>query len=360
MVVGMAAPAPLHPATGLDAVAIRAAGERIAARVAASVTDAGHAYTRDLAMVALLDFAAATGAQRWRTVVADEAARRGWAAGFAVSWRVEPFGSLSWAWLQATGDARARAAFVAESADMRRVLERTPDGLVTHPRGAARGGGVAVLLDSFQEYACRIARAGAVCGEPAFFSDCADQVLRHRDLLRDPDTGLWRQGRGWLGHAPGLLSPGTWSRGQGWLLRGLAAAAQAIPATADEHAMVKDVLVDAVDAACAHQQPSGMWHALPHRPAGASAPESSGTGLIAAAILDSVRTGLLPAEPYRAKALRAVAALLPCVDGTGVVHAACPGPGPLEDETPWLAPAFAPGDPHGPGTVLAALAAALR
>lgn len=349
----MTADSPATAAGAPDVAAICAAGVRIAGRVAGFAPDTGHAYTRDLALVALLDFAAATGEGRWRAVVGAEVSRRGWTPGFRVPWRSEPFGSLSWAWIQATGDARARTAFIAEADDMRRTLERTADGLVTHPRGASRGGGVAVLLDSFQEYASRVARAG-------FFADCAEQVIRHRQLLRDPATGLWCQGRGWLGDQPERLSPGTWSRGQGWLLRGLVAAAQAIPATAPEHATVARVFGEAVDAACASQQPSGMWHALPHRPSHESVAEASGTGLIAAAILVGVRAGLLPARPYRAHALRAVAALLPCVDGDGVVHAACPGPGPLQDETPWRAARFPPDDPHGPGSVLSALAEALR
>jgi hypothetical protein len=41
------------------------------------------------------------------------------------------------------------------------------------------------------------------------------------------------------------------------------------------------------------------------------------------------------------------------------VHDACPGPGPLVDEAPWTDTDFRPGDPHGPGCVLEALAEAI-
>jgi len=339
--------------------AIRAAAERIASRVG-NGGDPAHAYTRDLALEGVLHLAVLTGDRRWYEVVEAAVSQRGWTAGVRAPWRSEPFCSLSWAWITATSSAAGRSAFCAEAEDMCRTLERTADGLVTHPRGASRGGGVAVLLDSFQEYASRVARAGAWLGNVELFADVAEQATKHRDLLRDPVSGLWCQGRGWIADRPHQLSPGTWSRGQGWLLRGLVAAVQAIPTTAPAHATVKAIFVQAAEAVRACQQTSGMWHALPHRPASDSVAESSGTGLIAAALLDGIRSGIVPIEGYRECAMRAVAALVPRVDGAGVVHDACPGPGPLQEEAPWLVPHFPPGDPHGAGCVLAALTAALR
>lgn len=337
---------------------LRAAAERIAARLCARREP--HGYTWDLALEAMLGLSAVTGDARWRTAVGEDIARRGWRPEVAVPWRSEPFCCLSWAWAQATGDAHALACFVAESAAIRRELPRTSDGLITHPRGASRGGGDAVLIDSFQEYISRVARAGAVTGDVACFADCVEQVRRHRDLLRDPASGLWHQGRGWLGDRPGELSPGTWSRGQGWILRGLVSALEATPRDTPAFASMQGVLVELAHALCRRQQPSGMWHALPHRPPTQSGPEASGTGLVAAGFLRAIRTGLLPADPYQAHAQRAVAALLPRIDADGLVHDACPGPGPLQVEEPWMVPSFPPGDAHGFGTVLEALVAALR
>lgn len=341
-----------------DPASVRAAAERIVARIRPLRSD--HAYTYDLALQLVLRLDEAIGEPAHRQLVADEIAYRGWTATTRVPWRKEPFGSLSWEWARANSGQERFAAFAAEAEDMRRTLPRTHDGIVTHPRGDKRGGGDAVLLDSFAEYASRIARGASVTGDATLRADVAKQVRLHRDLLRDPASGLWRQGRGWpSAERPEELSPGTWSRGQGWLVRGLVAAIEVLP-PGSERDTVRDVLIEEFTALAQAQQPSGLWHALPHRPPHESGPETSGSGLIAGAFLDAVRLGIVPADPWRERGLRAVAALLPHVDADGVVHQACQGPGPLSDETPWRALSFAPGDPHGPGTVLAAFTAALH
>ncbi|MEK7414632.1 MAG: glycoside hydrolase family 88 protein [Planctomycetota bacterium] len=337
---------------------IQAACERIAVRMR-DVQERRY-YTWMLAVEGIINFSTITGDATWRAFAEQDIAQRNWQPDTKVPWREEPFVSLSWAWANATGDPKRMASYVEGTRDLIRELPRTPDNLITHPRGVARGGGNAVLLDSFQEYAGRMARAAKASGDSSFITECVDQVSKHRALMRDPTTGLWCQGRGWLSGQPMTLSPGTWSRGQGWLLRGLSAATEALPRSDPAYTAIRTIFIEAVDAACARQQPSGMWHALPHRPATESGPEASGTAFIAAAILRAIRTGVLPATPYRDHAWRAISALVPRVDANGMVHDACPGPGPLEKEEPWLVPKFPPGDVHGSGTMLEALVEALR
>lgn len=122
-----------------------AAAERIALRLNPIPHGQGHAYTWDLALEAMLGLSAATGEDRWRACVEKDIARRGWTPTTRVPWPLEPFCSLTWAWAQATGDARIADNYVVETRAMVRELPRTADGLVTHPRGESRGGGHAIL-----------------------------------------------------------------------------------------------------------------------------------------------------------------------------------------------------------------------
>lgn len=338
--------------------AMRAAGDRIAARTAAQDLDV-ISYCHDLALEALLRWSAVTGDLHWRDHVAAVLRRRGDDPGKPVPWQREPFASLSIAWAEAAPDRIARLpALIAEGRRLHQEIWRSDDGLVLHPRGASRGGGYAVLIDSGQEYISRIAWTAAAANDQALAEDAADQAERHRDLLRDPASGLWSQGRGWLAPGDDRLSPGTWSRGQGWLLRGFTAAARVLPASWPARARIAAVLRQLADACLARQATDGCWHALPHLPASETGPETSGTGLIAAALIDAAAAGLLDARHAQA-GHRVAVALLPYVDADGVVRQACYGPGPLQETGPWHRQDFPPGDHHGPFSVLGAFAAAL-
>ena len=330
------------------ATGFAAAAQRVAQRVIDG-RGAGHFYTRELALAGLLAFPAGSAVRSAGSALARQLrpAAAGWAA--------EPFGSLTWALWEATGDPQLRDGFVAETAVMLREAPCATDGVYVHPRGAARGGGHAVLLDSGVEQICRLARAAGVSGEARFITACRFQLAAHRALLRDPATGLWCQGRGWCTD-PTALSPGAWSRGQGWLLRALVAAARSTSGTLRDE--LQATLVETVAALLARQDAAGWCHTMMQRPHTASAVETSGTAMIAAALAEAVRHGLIAPQPAGAAVQRALAALTTVIDATGVVHGTCHGPGPLSAEAPWLVPAFAADDAHGAQAVLPLIAAA--
>jgi rhamnogalacturonyl hydrolase YesR len=344
-------------ATAAEREVLHAAGNRIAERIVASDHSA-ISYTNDLALEALLPWAAATGEARWRDHVAAILALRGTHASNLTPWRREPFASLSIAWYEATQDETWLPALIAEGRRMVAEIERDADGIVLHPRGASRGGGFAVLIDSGQEFISRCAWTAARSGDQGLADEAARQAEWHRDLLRESTSGMWSQGRGWLAPGDERLSPGTWSRGQGWVMRGLGFAARILPADWPARARIAAVFTQLADDLLARQAPSGLWHATPHLALSASGPETSGSGLIAAALRHGAAAGLLTAR-HDAAAQRAIAALLPYVDADGVVHQACYGPGPLQEAEPWLKQEFPPGDHHGPFSVLGALAAGI-
>lgn len=336
-----------------------AAGLRIADRF---VSENKHErnYRFDLALGALLELSTVTKEPKYRDHVLAVVAKRNWTPATQVSYREQSFICLTYGLYQASDDRAWLPVFVDESRKCRDGIARSAEGAVLHPRGRERGGGEAMLLDSMQEFVARMARAGAVSGEADFFAEAAKQIRLYRSIVRDPQSGLWHQGRGWIKDEPATISPGTWSRGHGWLLRGLTAALGAMPRDSHEYREMQATLVELADALLERQQPSGMWHCLLDRPVGASPPESSGTAMIATALARAVREGTLTGDQYRDSARRAFAALPAYVDQEGQVLSVSPGPGPLEREEPWLVESFPPGNDHGTFALMFAAAESVR
>ncbi len=308
-------------------------------------------YPMDLALEAMVALFEATGDEKYKEYVLDVAQRRGWTPDKELRYGSPPFTCLIFEVYRLREDQRYMAPFVRQSRLYRQEIVRTADGLVTHPRGKQRGGGHAVLIDSLQEYAARMAKAGSLSGEESFFEECVAQYELHRKLLRDPETGLWCQGRGWLDE-PDRLSPGVWSRGHGWLTRGMVDSLRYLPRDSEYFRRMQKIFQETSDSLLAVQDEDGMWHALLHLPHEKSAAESSGTGLIAYNLARAVHEGFVTEKPYKAAALRATAALRRFVTEDGDVLSACPGPGPLDSVKKYLGTTFAPGDHHGTGALI--------
>jgi hypothetical protein len=76
-----------------------------------------------------------------------------------------------------------------------------------------------ILIDQLQGYVSRMARAGCLTGEPAYYDEALHQIRIFSSALRDPQTGLWAHGRGWSDSAQTIAAT-KWGRGHAWLLRG--------------------------------------------------------------------------------------------------------------------------------------------
>ncbi len=335
------------------------AAERVARRLVEE-NQAERTYRADLALEALLELAAELDRPAWREHVFSVLQRRGLMPGAVVPYRSQPFGCLTFAVHRATGERGWLPEFVRQSGLASEEHPRSPEGAILHPRGAQRGGGHAMLIDAMQEFAARMARTGAVTGDAAWVREGATQFRLYRRILRDPDTGLWSQGRGWLGDEPGKLSPGAWSRGHGWLLRGLTASLAETPRDSAEFREMHALLREFADALLPRQLPGGLWPTLLLRPPGESPPDASGSAMIATAFSRAWREGWLTDTRARDAARRAFAALPDCVDQNGVVLNVSPGPGPLESEADYLVREFPPGNDHGPFSLMFAAAESVR
>ncbi len=311
-------------------------------------------YTLDLALEAMLEFDRVANCPELRDYALGIVKQREWPEK-SPSYTAQPFCHLNYKLYEVTGDAAYIQPFVSESERYRNEVTRSPEGAVAHK--ADEQPGRHLLIDQLQDYASRMARTGKLTGDKTCFSECAEQFRIYRSIVRDPETGLWCQGRGWLDD-PMELSPGAWSRGQGWLIRGLVDSLYALPRDSKEFAEVRGYLQELAEALIAVQAPDGMWHQLVHLPPEQSAPDSTGTGLIIYNFARALDEGFLDDPRIRQSAEKAFEALTNYVTSEGVILQASPGPGPLTSIEPYLGKdgKIEDGESHGPFCVIYACA----
>ncbi len=327
----------------------RCVAERVKARRSAKRT-----YTVDLALEAMLEVDRVSGRREHLPYVQWVMEERGQAPDAVIPYESQPFCHVNYKLHEVTGDRRYVRPFVDETDRYRREVTRSAEGAIAHyPDRPGRN----LLIDMLQDYASRMARAGALSGDATFYDECVEQHRIYRRLLRDGETGLWSQGRGWLEDAM-ALSPGAWSRGHGWLMRGMVDSLCALPRGGKHAREMEGYLHELADALLAVQAPDGSWHQLLHLRLEESYPDSTGTGLVCYNMLRALREGFLSGERYRGSALRAWEAVARCVTDEGIVTDACPGPGPLRAVEPYVrTPGLREdGESHGPGCVMFACA----
>ncbi len=309
-------------------------------------------YHLDFTLEAMLMLDEVRGETRYLPVVQGVWETRGLRPGDTVSYRSQPFCALNFALFRASDDSAFAGPFLHESERFFQEVGRSPEGAITHKFEQP---GRYLLIDYLKEYVSRMTKAAYLSGDPRYAEEAARQVRLYRQLLRDPETGLYHQGRGWL-EDPMALSPGAWSRGQGWLMHGLTDALRWLPAESEAAQALQTALSELAAALLERQDAQGMWHQLVHLPPTQSYPESSGTALISYALARAVHEGWLPAEPYAASARQAFAALRAYVGPEGEVHGTCRGPGPLASLDGYRDTPPPDTDPHGPPALLWALA----
>ena len=281
-------------------------------------------YTLDLTFESMLFYDLLTGADTYRNKVLEIMRLRNRQSNDTIRYKSQPFCSINFALFKVTGDSAYISPYVYESAMMLQEAKYSDEGAVyiNHKMEFY------LLIDYLQEYASRMARTGYLTTDTTFFIESVKQFELYRKILRDPNTGLYSQGRGWL--PDGMkLSPGSWSRGHGWLIRGMVTALQAIPEGSLLFLQLQNYVQELADALLAVQDSSGMWHFLLHLPIEDSYPESSGTGMIAYYLAVAYQNGFLKDEKYKVAALNASNALRDQVTMGGTVLNVSPGPGPL-------------------------------
>lgn len=304
-------------------------------------------YTTDMALEGILTFYDYTSDERLLNYVREHVRNRGVRSEKAVPYHLQPFCCITFELFSRTGENEFIQPFLEETYKYRDESLRDKDGAVIHDGRNPRG----ILIDYLQDYASRMAKAGHLSGDTTFFEECVQQYQIHRRILRDPRTGLWSQGRGWLQN-PDELSPGAWGRGHGWLIRGMVDSLRYLPPESEWFRTMRDMLEELATDLLKYQDEDGMWRQLLHLPFKQSFPESTGTALISYNISRSLREGYLEGAEFEHAVRKAVTALEKYVTPEGIVRNASRGPGPLRTIDSLVETPAEPDDPHGTCAVI--------
>uniref|UniRef100_UPI0032169960 glycoside hydrolase family 88 protein n=1 Tax=uncultured Draconibacterium sp. TaxID=1573823 RepID=UPI0032169960 len=279
-------------------------------------------YPLDLTLEALLVFDEYTNQNNCISLVERVYQNRGINPDDTISYRIQPFCSMNFTLGMVSKNKEWFNGFIAESYKMKQELRRSEDGavMINHE------GGHYILMDYLQEYASRIAKTGWLVKDTCLFEESVNQFKIYELILRNSETGLWSQGRGWI-DGSSQLSPGAWSRGHGWLLRGLVTSMMFLPNKYRKQLL--PVLKRTAYSLLKVQAENGMWHILLHLPAGDSEPDVSGTGMIAYYLALAVNNQWLPQNDFELTILKSTESLRNFVTPKGQVLNSCKGPGPL-------------------------------
>jgi unsaturated rhamnogalacturonyl hydrolase len=199
--------------------------------------------------------------------------------------------------------------------------------------------------------------AGLAFGEERYLEEAWQQSRNMVETLRDEETGLLHQCRGFRG--PNLRSQDHWSRGNGWALLALADLVHYLPTNDPRRPEAERLFCDLVLACLRYQDAEGLWHQeLTNLD---SYVETSGSGLILYALGVALEQGLLPIA-LRAQFSAGLASYRQYIAANGAVYhtcrgCLCPGDGSqqaYEARGPLL------NDPHAFGPVTFAFAQAWR
>lgn len=261
-----------------------------------------------LLLYALLRLDQELGEARHRAFVESYFAHHAARAHAPVTWSDEcPPGLAALELHQATGRAEYRA--LAEPvAHYLRTARRTKDGGLNHFGVSlwSRFYPESMWVDSLMMVGVFAARWGRATGDETMTRFALEQPPLFAHVLRDPASGLFRHA--WWVRArravPG--GRGNWLRGNGWVLASLVEVLAAAPAAHPGRVALVDMLEDLAVTVVPHQLPSGLFTTVLGRP---SYPETSGTALVAYALLAGVDAGHLPSR-FAEPAMRAFRALV--------------------------------------------------
>ena len=176
-------------------------------------------------------------------------------------------------------------------------------------------------------------------------------------ILKDDQTGLLHQGRGFAGK--GSISEDNWSRGNGWGALAISTLIRDLPADHPRRVEVEKEAKAFFRAILRHQNKAGLWHQ--EMTDKNSFTEISGSGLLLYALGVMLEKGLLDAK-YRNNLITGLGGLAAYIaaDG-GVSHACfsclCPRKGRKED---YVNHVWVYNDPHAFGPVVIAYAQAVK
>ena len=179
-----------------------------------------------------------------------------------------------------------------------------------------------------------------------FFDDAASQTLAFNEQVWDADAQLYMHAR----YSDNPVKLPHWSRCNGWAIWAMSEVLTHLPATHPKRAAILEQFVRHATSLLKLQAKDGFWFNVLERPD--SPKEVSGTAIFVMAFARGVRHGWLPAETFRAAAVKGWQALTHKIDADGTVHDICAGTMCTEDEEYYVNRPLYDNDTHGLFAVL--------
>jgi unsaturated rhamnogalacturonyl hydrolase len=215
----------------------------------------------------------------------------------------------------------------------------TDDGITTEARYW--------IDDMFMITAVQV-QAYRATGEAKYIDRAARAMVSYLDRLQQPN--------GLFFHAPD--SQFYWSRGNGWMAAGAAELLRSLPAQHPARPRILEGYRKMMAALLKLQGADGLWRQLLDHPE--AWPETSGTGMFAAAMVTGVKAGWLDAATYGPAARKAWLGLVSFIDEKGNISSVCAGTNKGPSVQYYLDRPRNVGDLHGQAPVLWTATALLR
>ena len=215
----------------------------------------------------------------------------------------------------------------------------TPDGITTEAR---------YWIDDMYMITVLQVQTWRATGDAKYIDRAALAMAAYLEKLQQP-SGLFF-------HAPD--SRYYWSRGNGWMAAGTAELLRALPEEHPRRARILAGYRRMMMPLLGYQGTDGLWRQLLDIPE--AWPETSGTGMMAFAMITGVKHKWLDGKTYGRAARKAWLGLVKCLDEQGNVREVCAGTPKGSTTLYYLDRPRIAGDLHGQAPILWSAAALLR
>ena len=200
------------------------------------------------------------------------------------------------------------------------------DGYSSHTR---------IWIDDMYMITVLQTQAYRATGDYKYIERSARQMAMYLDKIQNPD-GLFH-------HAEGMNF--VWGRGDGWMAAGMPMLLKYMKQEDPCREKIMAGYVKMMSALLGWQRENGLWGQLVNDPE--SWDETSCSAMFAFGMLEGVRNGWLPEEPYGASARKAYDALCGMIDENGNLAGVCMGTGARDNREWYISRPKINGDPHG-------------
>jgi len=281
-------------------------------------------YTIDLNVEAIINYTLQTETTNYIPLIDNFFNLRNFSFNIPVTFSETPFCDVYFSYFLLKRDSIFIKHYINQSYAIKNDIPRTSEGAIC----IQHKGEPKMLIDFLQNYMIRMARAGWLSGDTAFYNEMMFQFEKYSERLQYPDSKLFSQGRGWMEDKT-QISPSAWLRGQAWLMRGLVTSLQYVPKNSKYSAFLIEKVTAFANTLVLKQDKSGMWHNLPLLAHNGSYPEVSGSAMIAYYMLLAHDKGYLSDKKFRKAALKTKKTIRKYINPDFSIRNISPGPGTL-------------------------------